>query len=313
MARQRVRADELDGPWKEALELEFPGFFRLFFPEAAAEVDWVRGYTFLDKELERVVRRAKVGPRVVDKLAKVWLLSGEEAWVLIHVEVQSQPDAGFARRMYVYNYRLFDRYQRPVVSIGVLGDTQPDWRPDRFEHHLWGCRAGLQFPVVKLLDWEARWAELESSRNLFAAVVMAHLRTQSTRNDPQSRLQWKLRIVKGLYHRGFTREQIIEVFRFIDWMMALPEELELGFETEIAEYEEEQVMPYVTSVERIGVMRGFRDALVETLTARFGTLPATVSDRLDQIRDQERLRELQRVAATAATLDEFLGHLSQNA
>ena len=24
--------------------------------------------------------------------------------------------------MYVYNYRLFDRYDRPVVSLAVLGD-----------------------------------------------------------------------------------------------------------------------------------------------------------------------------------------------
>ena len=30
-------------------------------------------------------------------------------------------DPDFAKRMYVYNYRLFDRYDRPVVSLAVLG------------------------------------------------------------------------------------------------------------------------------------------------------------------------------------------------
>jgi hypothetical protein len=31
--------------------------------------------------------------------------------------------------MYVYNYRLFDRYDRPVVSLAVLADASPTWRP----------------------------------------------------------------------------------------------------------------------------------------------------------------------------------------
>ena len=35
---------------------------------------------------------------------------------------QGQPESDFAKRMYVYNYRLFDRYDRPVVSLAVLGD-----------------------------------------------------------------------------------------------------------------------------------------------------------------------------------------------
>jgi len=40
--------------------------------------------------------------------------------VLIHVEVQTARDAEFPQRMYVYNYRVFDRYNRPVASLAVL-------------------------------------------------------------------------------------------------------------------------------------------------------------------------------------------------
>ena len=43
----------------------------------------------LDKELQPIVRRAKQGRRYVDKLVKVWLKSGEERWLLVHVEVQT--------------------------------------------------------------------------------------------------------------------------------------------------------------------------------------------------------------------------------
>lgn len=33
--------------------------------------------------------------------------------------------------MFVYNYRIFDRYDRPVASLAVLADDDPGWRPPR--------------------------------------------------------------------------------------------------------------------------------------------------------------------------------------
>src|SRR5439155_13356893 len=96
-----------------------------------------------------------------DKLVKVWRNDGEEAWVLIHIEVQSQRETEFARRMYVYNYRLFDRYNRTVVSLAVLADDNPEWRPHEFWSSLWGCEAGIEFPAVKLLDFAADETALE--------------------------------------------------------------------------------------------------------------------------------------------------------
>jgi hypothetical protein len=97
---------EYDSPWKEALESFFRDFLAFFFARVHAAVDWSRGYEALDKELLQIVRDAAVGRRFADKLFKVWLLNGQEAWILIHVEVQSQRDDGFAERMFVYHYRL---------------------------------------------------------------------------------------------------------------------------------------------------------------------------------------------------------------
>ncbi len=62
----------------------------------------------------------------------------------------------------------------------------------------------LDFPVVKLLDYEARWAELEASDNPFAVVVMAHLKTQATRGDMAERYAAKLSLAKMLYRRGYS-------------------------------------------------------------------------------------------------------------
>jgi len=43
--------DDYDSPWKEILEWYFPDFMAFFFPHAAAQIDWSRGYETLDKEL----------------------------------------------------------------------------------------------------------------------------------------------------------------------------------------------------------------------------------------------------------------------
>ncbi len=49
---------------------------------------------------------------------KVWARDGSKTWVLIHVEIQGEAERAFAERMYVYHYRLFDRYRVDVVSPG---------------------------------------------------------------------------------------------------------------------------------------------------------------------------------------------------
>ena len=55
---------------------------------------------------------------------KVFTLDGYETWVLIHAEMQGEPEDAFGQRMYTYQYRLRDRYGVDVVSLAVLADTK---------------------------------------------------------------------------------------------------------------------------------------------------------------------------------------------
>lgn len=144
---------EYDSPWKQMLQLYFQDFMQFFFPQAHAQIDWSRGFVFLDKELQQVVRDAELGKRLVDKLVKIYRIGGEESWLLIHVEVQSQEEDDFPKRMFVYNYRIFDRYDRSVASLAILGDDNIEWRPNQFGYDLFGCKVDFQFPVIKLLDY----------------------------------------------------------------------------------------------------------------------------------------------------------------
>ncbi len=256
-----AESDSYDSPWKEVLEEYFYDFLSFFFPVAAEGIDWERDYTFLDKELQQVVRDAELGKRFADKLVRVWRKDGDEVWVLVHVEVQGQEESIFEKRMFVYNYRIFDRYDRPVVSFAVLADRRPGWRPDTYGYELWGCKVGIRFPIAKVIDYLDQWEKLEESDNPFAICVMAHLKTQQTRHDLEGRKKWKLYLARRLYERGYRREDVLNLFRFIDWIMRLPEEMEADFWQEIRRYEEEENMPYVTSVERIGVKKGIEQGI----------------------------------------------------
>jgi len=286
---------DYDSPWKEILEQYFPEFMAFFFPTAHAEVDWTQGYEFLDKELQQVVRDAELGRRFADKLVKLWRRNGQEAWVLVHIEVQGQYEADFAQRMYVYNYRLFDRYNRFVASFAVLADERPNWRPQQFGYQLWNSEVHFQFPVVKLLDYWERWQTLESSQNPFSLVVMAHLKAQETRQDQQERKTWKLMLTRQLYERGYSREEVIHLFRFIDWVIQLPEGLELEFWQAVQQYEEETRMPYITSVERLGIQKGRQEGRQEgrqqeaaslalrLISRRLGTVDPALQAQIQQL------------------------------
>ena len=312
-----MSVDDYDTPWKEAIETYFHECIEFFFPIAAAGINWKRGYTFLDKELQQVVRDAKFGQRFVDKLVQVWQSDGQEKWVLIHLEVQSNEETDFAKRMYVYHYRLFDRYNQSIASLAILGDERPKWRPNLFSDELWGCEVHFKFPIVKLLDYAQQWNQLEASSNPFATVVMAHIKAKETRQDNEVRKRWKLYLTKRLYEKGYQKEDIIKLFRFIDWVMKLPKELEDSFWDRVTEYEEDKKMPYITSVEQRGIEKGKKEGKVEgkkegilelievTLEIKFGAEGLEILPEISQIQDLDVLRAVVTGIKTKNTLEEL--------
>jgi hypothetical protein len=315
---------DYDSPWKEAIAQYFEAFLAFFFPAAHAVIDWTRPAESLDKELQQIVREAEVGRRLADKLFKVWRLGGEEAWVLVHIEVQSQEEPDFAERMYVYNYRCFDRYRKPVISLAVLGDERASWRPSFYGYALGGCEVSLKFPVAKLLDYETRWQALEESTNPFAVMVMAHLKTKATRRVPQERKQWKWSIVRRLFEGGYSREEIVQLFRLIDWMMVLPEELRREFNEELRRYQEENRMPLLSWIEleamqkgleegiQQGILQTAREAVLEVLEARFELVPPEVVEAINRIEDASILKRLLRQAIAIPSIEEFQQLLEQS-
>jgi hypothetical protein len=166
-----------------------------------------------------------------------------------------------------------------------------------------------------LLDFTKRWSELEQSHNRFAVVIMAHLKAKETTRDPNSRLQWKIQLVRFLFERGWTRQDILELFRLIDWLMVLPDELERKFDTDLAAFEQEKQMPYVTGFERRaiekglsqglsqGQIEGLRDAIQAVLEVRFGGIDQQTLGELKSLTDRAALQAARAAVQTVDSVE----------
>ncbi len=317
-AAETRTADEYDIPWKEAIEGAFPEFMAFYFPDAHDAIDWAQGHEFLDKELHQVVRDAASGKKFVDLLVRV---AGQDAvarLLYVHVEVQTQRDEAFAWRMFTYHHRLIDRWGQAVASFAVLADDSPGWRPTEYRTDVLGCTHVFGFPTAKLLDFEPELAALKRQSNPFALVTAAHLSALRTRRHAGRRFAAKRELVRLLYTQGWDRQRVIDLFAVIDWMLALPKELEQKVWQDINEIERKAQMKYVTSVERLAVERGQMtgrlegklegklEALTRLLTRRFGPLPEWVAERLASA-TVEQLEAWFDSGVDAATLAEVLG------
>ena len=134
---------------------------------------------------------------------------------------------------------------------------------------------------------------------------MAHLSTLETAGNPPLRLQSKLSLVRGLYERGYTRSQILDLFRLIEWMMVLPEPLEGNFRQELKRDREERRMPYITGFERDGMMLATREDVIEILETRFEAVPSKLSNSLEEIQDISVLKRLLKQSITIGSVEEF--------
>ncbi len=114
------------------------------------------------------------------------------------------------------------------------------------------------------------------------------------------RYRWKWRLLRGLYERGFSREDVVALFHFLDGLMRLPTELEQQLWQELQAEEEARKMQYVSSVERIGEQRSLerglnaeRQLLLRLVRRRFGeTVAADSAPRLAQITEPMVLEDL---------------------
>jgi hypothetical protein len=286
-----------DSSWRKILDKLLPDFLAFYFREIYQAIDFDKGFEFLDKELQKILpQEDDTGQRVVDKLVKVFLRDGSEKWLLIHIEIQGYRKSDFPKRVYQCNYRISDRFGEKVISVALLTDDDPAFRENIYEISQWGFQLYFKFPVVKLLDYRAKWEELERDPNPFAIATMAFLKTVETQGNDQERYQWKKHFLLELYRRGLSREMIVALYEFISVIMALPEAKDEELYDEIKQTSEETQMSLLTIAERRGREEGLEEGLKQTISdileIKFGVVGRELLDHIEQVTNIETLQKI---------------------
>jgi predicted transposase YdaD len=264
MKRPRVNFDAI---WKETFMEFFQESLERFYPTVAQMVDWSKTTRFLDKELREVLGKSPRPRQFVDFLAEVHLKTGEIEWFLVHVEVQSRMDEEFAHRIFFYHVALFRRFRRPVVSLAVLTDPDPNWRPSGFTTGIGDMGVSFQFPICKLSDFTDE--ELESDLNPVNFVILAERIARRHREKPEALLEGKfrliLRLARLLKAKGYSERKALVLTRVVDWSIPLPEMEEERLMDKLKQMEGETPMTYLSSFERHAMRKGLREGLEKGL------------------------------------------------
>jgi len=316
MSNIEISYDEL---WKDAVENLFQHFINLIAPDFYPYVDWSEEISFLNEELHQISPASEETKRFVDRLVQVWMLNGEERWVLIHVEVQGYRDAEFSERMFIYFYRIYDKFKRDILSIAVFAESSKGYKPNRFNREFFGCELSFRYRTYKILEQDEE--ELMESDNPFALVVLAAKRSLESREDEEKRFSFKRELVSLMLEKEYGREEILHVFRFLDGILALTNlEKEKIIYNELLSKEVRE-MAYLTNFERlaiekgikqgleqgeqIGMVRNARELVMDALEVKFGMVPEELQTKLQQIQEREVLRQLLRQAIVVSSLEEF--------
>lgn len=312
-----------DKLWKGIVEELFEDFISFFMPDLYPEIDFDKGVEFLDKEFETLFPKSKETKRYVDKLIKVCLKDGTEQWLFIHVEIQGYKDADFTKRMFRYFYRIYDKYQKEITAIAIFTDSNKLLKPDRFEYSCYKTNLIYNYRTYKLLDQDE--ANIEKMTNPFALVVLAGLYSIKSKNKKDEKYRFKVKLIKLLIEKGYTKEKSKNIFIFMDGLLSLPKELELKFEKDVKKLTGRNKKMGLTAEmstigqiaykkgeitgekrgEKTGERKGLLEGIELALEIKFGAEGLALKDKINRIEDIKKIKLITKVIKIAKNADEI--------
>ncbi|HIE29884.1 TPA: hypothetical protein EYP66_21655 [Candidatus Poribacteria bacterium] len=102
--------------------------------------------------------------------------------------------------------------------------------------------------------------------------------------------------------KGYNREEILAVFRFLDGVLVLTDLEKEGIIYNELRSKEVEKVAYITNFERLAISQ----LVLEELEEKFSVVPKEIQGKLQNIEEREVLRQLLRQAIRASSLEEFL-------
>lgn len=316
-----------DRLFKELLSTFFLDFVELFL-ERVAEYIEKDTIVLLDKELFTDVLTGE--RHEVDLVVKAKFKS-RDSFFLIHVENQARAEGEFARRMFRYFARLYEKYGLPVYPVAIFSYQTPK-REEPSSHR-------VEFSDLRVMEFNFRaiqlnrlnWRDYVKRDNPVASALMSKMELRD-----EERPQVKLECLRILARLKLDPARTRLISGFIDTYLRLNAEEELRLRREIEKVdtvERSGIMEIVTSWMEEGLQKGlqqgleqgleqglrqgleqgleqgreqgFQQGLLDILEVKFGDVPESLIVTIKQLSDYPLLRELHKKAVKVASLEEF--------
>src|SRR5690625_412324 len=228
---------DYDGLWKRIIADLFEEFILFFASDLYEEIDFNQEPDFLQQELFKEIIQGKKGSNVADQIVKVSLKSGEDKWILIHIEVQGEDSIDFSDRMFRYFYRIYDKHNKKVYAIALMTDDKESGYPSYFHYDFFGTIVDYKYNMYKFHEHAIE--ELEQSDNPFAVAIIAGKHANKSKKDVEKRFNFKRKLMLQILRSYSQHEEkphtyITALFYFIDYLLQTPEEYEKRLGNELA-------------------------------------------------------------------------------
>ncbi len=245
-----------DRLWKGIIEDLFVDFLYYFRPYLAEnEVDFSKGFEFMDKDLDILKPESERGLRHADKLIKFYTKTGGYKFVLLHIEVQGYKDLHFAERMFEYHYRIRDKWKVPVCAFVLYTNEEVGYQPTLYREGFDETEILYRFPTFNLKQKTQK--ELEVKGNPFSIVMKVAQKAMQKRFLSDSKqLVWKIELVKELSAEGFSVGKVRNILDFI--------RLYVSFATESnAQNLDQEIDKIIKPVKNMGLQEMIKEAYIE--------------------------------------------------
>ncbi len=218
---------DYDGIWKKIITEFFPEFIDFFLPALCANINWNIPPEFLEQELELLHKELEINRKITDRLVKVTLLTGEERWILIHIEVQSRYEIYFSARMFLYSALIYAKFKHPLVTLAIFTKKSIPKNFDVFEKHYYGTSMIYRYNAYCVVDQQE--ADLIANPNIFALFVLANLYVLQTKKKYEKRLEMKEKLFDLAMERQIPVDRINRFLIFVNKILLLPIDLQTLF------------------------------------------------------------------------------------
>jgi hypothetical protein len=298
-----------DQRFKILIQEFFADFLLLFFRPWAERLDCTT-VEWLDKEVfpdppEGSRRVLDLVAKVATRQAVVSRPADVEHWLaLLHIEIESPDKAAPNRpRMFRSYVNLRDKHGLPVLPIGLYLNVGLDGiGTDIYEEHFWELRAvQFQYLYVGLPALDA--LEYVQSDNWLGVALSALMKI------PKDKAAWLgaealRRITEAPLNdqRRFLLGECVQAYLALD--AAQQEEFEKLVAAEPYKGVRAMNTTWFEKGEKIGVEKGRREMLREQIEERFGSLSASLLERLEKMPLAE-LSRLGKALVRAQSLQEL--------